>query len=84
MKFYFSTIIKIEDKSKLARIGVEFYGENNNYKVKIRIGEDLNIQSIEKVEQTVSFKTIKSKKIQMRKRIKPKSSKIYTQTKKYF
>ncbi len=27
----------VESKTKLGRIGIEFYGKNNNYKVKIRM-----------------------------------------------
>jgi hypothetical protein len=65
----------VEGKTKLGRIGIEFYGENNNYKLKIRIGEDLNIQSIETVEQTVNIKTIKRKKIQKKKKHPKKKKK---------
>ena len=74
----------VEGKTKLGRIGIEFYGENNNYKVKIRLGEDLNIQTIETVEQAVNIKTIKRKKIQTRKNNKKKALKNLNSNKKSF
>jgi len=55
-------IERLEGKTKLGQIGMKFYGKNNNYKVKICVEEDLNIQNIEKIEQTVNNKTIKCKK----------------------
>ena len=58
---------QIEGKIKLGRIGIEFHGENNDYKVKIRIGEDLNINEIETIRQITNNKIIKRKMIQTRK-----------------
>ena len=50
----------------------------------VKIGEDLNIQTIETVEQAVNIKTIKRKKIQTRKNNKKKALKNLNSNKKSF
>ena len=58
---------QIEGKTKLGRIGIEFYGVNENYKVKFCVGEDLNIDEINTNTQSANNKIIKRKINQTRK-----------------